>query len=132
MGASVLWSLLGGACADLERGAAPVPPDASASDAGTTLAGQAPTFASVRPLLVTDCATCHAAERQAGRTSLLLGADVAADYRSVRGLVDTNNPAASRLLAKAGGQGHEGGTLWGPTSTQRALVTAWVAGGALR
>src|SRR5262245_15040160 len=116
------------ACADLERGPRPETPDAGPITDASAGDGGGPAFAEVRALVVRDCAGCHAAGREAGGTSFLLGTDPAADYRAVRALVDPANPAGSRLLGKAAGQGHGGGAVWQPGSPEQTKVLAWIAG----
>jgi hypothetical protein len=124
---AVLLALLAG-CADLERGPAPLPPDAGpdalAGDGGGV------TFASVRPLLDEGCRRCHAAGQMAGNTAFLLDGDPAAEYRAVRAFLDTATPARSRLLAKASGQGHGGGAIYRPASAEYAALLAWITSGA--
>jgi hypothetical protein len=116
------------ACADLERGPAPpVPeagPDVAAGDGGGI------SFATVRPLLDDGCRSCHAAGQQAGDTGLLLNGDAVAEYTAVRPFVDPGAPAGSRLLAKASGQGHGGGTIYRAGSPEYAALLAWIESGA--
>jgi len=116
-------------CADLERGPAPPVPDAGPDAAATD--GGAISFATVRPLLVSGCARCHAPGQMAGNSGLVLTGDVAADYQSVRALVDPMAPAQSRLLAKAAGQGHSAGAIYRPGSPEYNALLAWVQSGAV-
>lgn len=124
----VTMALLASACADLERGPAPpVPdagPDATAGDGGAI------GFATVRPLLDEGCRRCHAPGQMAGMTSLLLTGDPMAEYTAVRALVDPSAPTQSRLLAKASGQGHQGGAVYRVGSTEYASLLAWIQSGA--
>jgi len=116
------------ACADLQRGPAPaVPeagPDVTASDDGGIA------FATVRPLLDDGCRHCHAAGQQAGDSGFLLNGDTAAEYLAVRAFVDVGAPTGSRLLAKASGQGHGGGTIYRVGSPEYAALLAWIENGA--
>ena len=116
------------ACADLERGPAPLVPDAG-PDTGPSDGGGV-SFAAVLPLLVEGCRRCHAPGQMAGNTSFLLTGDAAAEYKSVQGLVDVSMPGKSRLLAKASGQGHTGGTIYRAGSPEYEALLAWIVGGA--
>jgi len=122
----------GAGCADLSRGD-PSPIAADAADAGDAAAsgdGPALSFATdVLPLLA-PCATCHVAGGQAGDTSLLFTADATATYATVVRLVDTTAPAASRLLSKASGNGHGGGAIFLPGSSQYQTILTWIQQGA--
>ena len=117
-------------CADLSRGD---PSPAVVSDAGDASDGgdaQALSFATdVFPLLA-PCATCHVAGGQAGGTSLLLTADPATSYPAVVRLVDTTSPGSSRLLSKASGNGHGGGAVFLPGSSQYQTILTWIQQGA--
>ena len=119
--------LLSGACADFERGPAPPVPDAG-SDA-TSDGGKVP-FAAARAVLLERCARCHAAGQTAGQSALVLGGGEASDLAAVRPLVNVDNPAQSRLLAKATGQGHEGGTVFRADSPEYAALLSWIQSGA--
>lgn len=123
--------LLAGACADFERGPAAPPVDAG-SDASGGAGSDAHDagFAAARAVLIARCAGCHAPGQNAGGTALLLGGDAAADYAAVRMFVDVDQPAASRLLRKASGQGHGGGSILLPESAEYATLFAWMQGGA--
>jgi hypothetical protein len=120
--------VLASACADIERGPAPeVPdagPDAMAGDGGGV------SFASVRPLLEDGCKRCHSSGQMAGNTGLLLSGDASSEYNVVRSFVNVMNPATSRLLVKAGGQGHGGGAIYRAGSPEYAALLAWIQGGA--
>jgi len=118
-------------CADLSRGD-PSPASADAGDAGTGGDGATLSFATdVLPVLA-PCTTCHMAGGQAGDTSLLFSADAAATYAAVVRLVDTTAPAASRLLSKASGNGHGGGSIFLPGSSQYQTILTWIQQGAPR
>jgi len=123
----LLLGVLAG-CADLERGPAPPPVDAADTDGGAE-DGRAVAFASVRPLL-DACRRCHAPGQEAGDTGLVLTGDVTAEYVAVRRFVEPGAPASSRLLAKASGQSHRGGTIYRSTSPEYAALLAWIQGGA--
>ena len=115
-------------CADFERGPAPpVPeagPEAPAADAGGVA------FATVRPLLDDGCRRCHVSGGMAGSSMFLLTGDAMAEYTAARSIVDPSAPAQSRLLAKASGQGHQGGTIYRLGSAEYAALLAWIQGGA--
>jgi hypothetical protein len=115
-------------CADLERGPAPVPPDAGPDTASADGGGLA--FASVRPLLDDGCRGCHSAGQMAGNTGFLLTGEAAAEYTAVRAFLDPSMPGRSRLLAKASGQGHGGGAIYRAASAEYAALLAWISGGA--
>jgi hypothetical protein len=119
--------LLAGACADLERGPAAPTADA-AGDAGGD--GREAGFAAARAVLTARCASCHAPGQAAGQTALVLTGEEAADYAAARMFVDRGQPAASRLLSKAAGQGHGGGSILRPESPEYATLLAWTQGGA--
>ena len=72
----------------------------------------------------------HVAGGQAGGTSLLLTADPGASYPAVVRLVDTTSPAGSRLLSKASGNGHGGGAVFLPGSSQYQTILTWIQQGA--
>ncbi len=115
-------------CADLERGPAPLPVDAADTD-GAGGDGGAASFSSVRPLL-DACRRCHAPGQEAADTGLVLTGDAAAEYATVRRFVDPATAAQSRLLTKASGQSHRGGTIYRSTSPEYAALLAWIQGGA--
>jgi hypothetical protein len=119
---------LAAGCADLERGPRPPVPDAGPDVAAAEGGGLS--FASVRPLLDDGCRHCHSAGGMAGNTTYLLTGDAAAEYAAVRALVDPGAPAGSRLLAKASGQGHGGGTIYRVGSPEYAALLAWIQSGA--
>jgi hypothetical protein len=116
------------ACADIERGPAPPFPDAGPDVAAAEAGGVS--FATVRPLVDDGCGHCHAPGGMAGNTTYLLTGDAAAEYAAVRALVDPGAPAQSRLLAKASGQGHGGGTIYRAGSPEYAALLAWIQSGA--
>src|SRR6476661_8388062 len=100
------------ACADVSRGPASPAVDAGASADGAASDGAAASFAtSVHPLLIASCQRCHSAGAEAGDTQFLLTGDTAADYATVMRLINTATPSGSRLLSKASGNGHGGGTV---------------------
>ena len=123
----------GAACADFSRGAASPAVDASAGvDTGTSDGGTARSFATtVHPLLISSCQHCHSAGAEAGDTQFLLTGDTAADYATVMRLIDTATPSGSRLLSKASGNGHGGGTVLAAGSPAYQTVLEWIQQGAL-
>lgn len=130
--AVIACSLVAG-CADFSRG--PESPAVDAAGAGgidgATGDTTAVSFAtSVHPLLIANCQRCHAAGAEAGDTQLVLTGDVAADYATVSRLVDTSAPTGSRLLSKASGNGHGGGTVLAVDSPEYQIVLQWIQQGA--
>lgn len=123
----VLVALSG--CADFDRGpVAEEPPDAGEVmpvDGGST----ASSFAtSVEPLLTSVCLSCHRPAGAAGSSHLVLtGTD---DLAQVLLLVDTSNPASSRLLTKASGTSHGGGVIFAAGSAEYQTLFTWISEGA--
>ena len=118
-------------CADWSRGE-PSPPLASDGGAGGAAghSGAATSFAAdVLPLLA-PCRTCHVTGGQAGETALLFTGDASKDYATVSRFVDTTSPAGSRLLSKASGNGHGGGTIYAAGSPQYQTILTWIQQGA--
>jgi hypothetical protein len=121
-------------CADFERGEPTADGGSSSPDAGGTGGdgGETLSFASdVHPLLATGCQPCHHTGGAAGDTTFILSGEASADFSTVSALVDTASPAQSRLLKKASGQGHGGGTVYAVDSPEYQTLLAWVSGGAL-
>ena len=119
------------ACADLSRGDPAAVVDAGAGTDTDSADGAAVSFAtSVRPLLLGSCRRCHAPGAEAGGTQLLFTDDATADYATVVRLVDTAAPAASRLLSKASGNGHGGGTVFAVGSPEYHTILEWIQQGA--
>lgn len=87
-----------------------------------TGSGSTPTFAKVSAALVSSCAGCHSAG--SGRT-FIATMDSAALLAS--GLVNPTNPSASTLLIKPRSTSHGGGIVSTFTSSDSALVAAWVS-----
>jgi hypothetical protein len=130
---AVLLAMAG--CADVERGPRPSQPDAApdvAAGDGGGMAGEAGgiSFTSVRPLIDEGCRRCHSAGGMAATSSFLLTGETMADYTAVRPLVDLAAPAGSRLLTKASGQGHGGGVIYKPGSSEYAALLTWIETGA--
>ncbi|MBN8228609.1 hypothetical protein JYK02_13940 [Corallococcus macrosporus] len=118
-------------CADFERG--PVSADAGVPpvDGGGGDGGGAVSFATdVHPLLTTGCQSCHRSGGAAGSTSFLLTGEAEADYAASSSLTDSSNPSASRLLRKASGAGHGGGTIYGADTPEYQTLLSWISGGA--
>jgi mono/diheme cytochrome c family protein len=126
--------LLAAGCADWERGPDPEAPDAApapTTDGGAIDDGAAPAgFAPTRAVLLGNCSRCHTPGQTAGKTRFLLGGDAPADYAAAHMFVDVSSPAASRLLVKASGQGHEGGAVLKADSPEYATVLSWIKAGA--
>jgi hypothetical protein len=120
-----------GACADFSRGAESPIVDAAVESAGEASDGAAASFAAtVEPILIVSCERCHSAGGMAGDTQLLLTGAAAADYATVSRFVNAAAPAGSRLLAKAGGTGHGGGTVLAAGSPEFVTVLQWIQQGA--
>ena len=123
-------------CADVSRGTEAVRLDAGADltseggadgDLGDVPAASFAT--TVHPLLLAKCQRCHATGAQAGDTQLLFTGAAATDYVTVSRLVDTSAPAGSRLLSKASGNGHGGGTVLAVGSPEYQTVLLWIQQG---
>jgi hypothetical protein len=117
-------------CADFERGEPS--PDAGSpnTDAGGGDGGETLSYAAdVHPLLVAGCQPCHRSGGSAGDTGLILSGEASADFSTVSSLVDATQPAHSRLLRKASGQGH--GAIYAVNSPEYQTLLTWASGGAL-
>src|SRR5580765_545077 len=99
-------------CADFSRGPAAVAVDAGAGERGAPGPDGATSFAAVEDILIAGCQRCHSTGGEAGDTTLLLTGEATADLETVARFVDVNAPAASRLLAKMSGNGHNGGAVY--------------------
>ena len=66
----------------------------------------------------------------AGNSAFLLNGDVQADAIVVRMFIDVTSPAGSRLLSKASGNGHMGGTVIPAGTNDYATLLAWIGAGA--
>jgi hypothetical protein len=122
-------------CADLERGH-PLTVDAAAetgapaADGGAGDGAAAASFArDVHPLLVDLCGRCHSASGQASDTALVLGSDPDRDLAPVRQLINPDNPAGSRLLAKGAGSGHGAGAIVAPGTNEYRIILDWITQG---
>jgi hypothetical protein len=110
--------------------------DTGDADTGDTSAGSdggpaGPSFATdVLVLLRAGCERCHAADGAANNTSFLLNADDDDAYASALEIVDLDDPASSRLLAKTAGKGHTGGVIYDEHSSEYATILDWIAHGA--
>jgi len=127
-------------CADFSRGPSSAsggdgasPSDAGISGDGPPVEGGGGTsFArDVEPLLVPTCQACHAAGGEASDTRLLFTGKPDADYAVVTPFVDPSSPAASRLLSKMSGNGHQGGAVYAAGSPEYLTVLRWIQQGAL-
>ena len=67
---------------------------------------------------------------EAGDTQLLFSGAATADFAVVSRLVDIGAPAESRLLSKASGNGHGGGTVFAAGSPDYQTVLQWIQQGA--
>ena len=133
-GAAVLalaaLSVLTFGCADFSRGPAAVAVDAGAGEGGAANPDGATSFAAVEDVLISGCQRCHSTGGEAGDTTFLLTGEAAADLDTVTRFVDVNAPAASRLLAKMAGNGHNGGAVYAPATPEYQTVLRWVQEGA--
>jgi hypothetical protein len=129
-------------CADLQRGepsadggaaGAPLSDGGQTHDPGSNDGNSAPlSFArDVHPLLIDLCARCHGPAGQASRTSLVFLGDPARDLPAVVAFTNADIPAASRLLSKAAGTGHEGGALVKVGTPEYRTILAWMTQGSL-
>jgi len=126
------------ACADFARGPASMSADAGAASDGLGGDGEggggdgaALSFAaSVHPILLAACKSCHATGQQAGDTLLLLTGDAPGDYLAVSRFFDTAAPAGARLLSKMSGNGHGGGSIYAAGSPEYQTVLRWIQQGA--
>lgn len=119
------------ACADFERGPRWDDDDSGASDAGTGDPSDGLSYADgIDALLVSGCERCHAPGASAGGTGFVLTTDVDANYLQALDFVNLEDPGASRLLSKAAGQGHGGGTIYDSRSNEYDSILEWIEGGA--
>ena len=121
------------ACADFSRGLESPVVDAAADatgEGGQTDGAVASFATAVEPILLAACQRCHSAGGMAGDTQLLLIGDAAADYSTVSRFVNAAAPAGSRLLSKASGNGHGGGTVLAAGSPEFQVVLQWIQQGA--
>jgi hypothetical protein len=117
-------------CADFSRGPAAVAVDAGAGEGGAANPDASVSFAAVEDILIAGCQRCHSTGGEAGDTTLLLTGNASADLDTVAHFVDVNAPAASRLLAKMSGNGHNGGAVYAPATPEYQTVLRWVQEGA--
>lgn len=133
------------ACADVERGQ-PIPDaapsidqavtdqsstDNTASDGssdGTTTALSYET--AVHPILTAKCAGCHGSSGSASSSKFVVSGTIATDYQTVLNLIDVKSPTESALLKKGSGQGHGGGSILSPSSTEYQTIEQWISDGA--
>ena len=130
-----------GGCADFSHGNGPQVADAAPDlGAGATNAdgaaakddatSSAPvTFADVHPLLMMACRECHRAGGQAANTSLLYNGTISIDLAATLPYVNRNDAVNSRLLTKAAGRDHGGGTVWAATAPPAVIVLKWIQHG---
>ncbi len=116
-------------CADFSRGG-PAADTGETADAGATGDGGALGFATdVYPLLA-PCRNCHVSGGAASSSMLIFTGNAGTDYPTVLQFVDTAAPASSRILSKASGNGHGGGTVYAVGTNQYATILAWIQQGA--
>lgn len=113
-------------CADFSRGG----PAADTSDAGATHDGGALSFSTDIAPLLGLCKNCHVPGGAASASGLIFTGDAGTDYQTVLQFVNTSAPASSRILSKASGNGHGGGTIYAAGTNQYATILAWIQQGA--
>ena len=87
--------------------------------------------ADVHPLLDSGCERCHGDGGSAATTAFFITpADVESSYMSTLQFVDVADPEGSRLLSKASGNGHGGGTIYDDQSGEYAVILSWIEVGA--
>jgi hypothetical protein len=133
----LVWGLGALGCADFHRGPAPrdsasiADPDAGESkgaDAGTDAILEADlTFeAEVYPILLLRCEDCHKAGGEAGTSSFVLTGNARMDRAMVLALTVPGDAAASRLLRRATGEMHEGGTVLNKDTPDYDTIFSWL------
>jgi hypothetical protein len=124
----VAFALLLG-CADFTRGAY-WEVDGQATEGG--LEGELGYERDIHPLLDAGCERCHGPGNSAGDTNYsVISTDIGASYMSALGFVDLDSPGDSRLLSKAAGSGHGGGTIFAEDGDEYDLILQWIEQGAL-
>jgi len=123
-------------CAGFTRGEQWVDEDVDAPPAGpedTSAGGTNSTYSGdIHDLLLDGCERCHSPDGAANGTAfIILANDIEASYSSVIEFVDVDAPSSSRLLSKAAGMGHGGGTIFDTRSAEYAEILAWIEQGAL-
>ncbi|TVQ44315.1 MAG: hypothetical protein EA371_13770 [Gammaproteobacteria bacterium] len=83
----------------------------------------------VHTLLVARCQGCHDGGRNPDSGFPVHG-DAAQDFETARAMVDTDDPAASPLLAVSVGEGHPAGPVFDRDSDDYATLLAWAEAGA--
>lgn len=134
----LLGLLLASACADLERGEraadagmAASPDGGSDADAGDGGAGGLSFTRGVHRVLLDGCRRCHQATGMAGDTGLVLTGDPTIDREVSLKFVNREQPPSSRLLSKASGIGHGGGTVYAAGTDEYETILRWITQGAL-
>jgi hypothetical protein len=114
-------------CADFSRGG---PAAAETNDASATGDGGALGFSTDVDPLLAACKSCHVPGGAASASSLIFTGNAATDYKAVLQFVNATVPASSRLLSKASGNGHGGGTVYAAGTKQYETILAWIQQGA--
>jgi cytochrome c553 len=105
-----------------------VGPAASSTAGGTSGTATSSYLTHIKPLLG-SCVGCHASQSNYRLTTGL--ADDQADYQATLGVIDTQLPDASMILAKASGSvSHGGGAPWPSNSASYQTVLVWIQQGA--
>lgn len=118
------------ACGDFGRGGfEPEPGDGAPGDVTEPTNGGAG-FAPVHAILQARCGQCHGS---GSATAFRLTGDADQDHGIAAGLVETANPAESRLLAKGAGEtAHGGGAVLDAGGTEYQTILNWITEGAPR
>lgn len=120
------------ACVDFERGprvddTGPSTPTGGGGGDG----GEGASFAGdAHPVLMQYCHSCHQTSGSAQGASWLLTGDPDVDYAVTSSVINTANPADSRLLRQATGLGHTGGTIITTSSSAYETLIQWIEAGA--
>ncbi|MDZ4696144.1 MAG: hypothetical protein SGI86_13430 [Deltaproteobacteria bacterium] len=136
----VLVALAAAGCADFERGSPAMRDSTNATQDGSVRAEDAGVTVDVSiervsytgqvyPLLLSLCRDCHRMGGEATTSGFVLGGDSLADYPTIARLSSSTRPAESRLLAKATGQGHQGGVVISAGADAFEIIVQWVQQG---
>ncbi len=99
-----------------------------AGDGGT---GTSSSFAAdIEPLIGAACMSCHRAGGAASSSALVLTGEARADFSQVTALIDLAAPSDSRLVTKASGRAHGGGTVFAAGTAGLQTLIAWISAGA--
>lgn len=117
-------------CADFSRGGPAADTGGETKDASAPGDGGALGFSTQIDALLAPCKNCHVPGGAASASSLIFTGNATTDYQTVLQLVNTAVPASSRILSKASGNGHGGGTIYAVGTNQYDTILAWIQQGA--